>query len=192
MRKVLSVFVLMLLWSQLTQASWELQASDSTLRYGSVKNGSVYESNSFDGLKGYIGSHGLATLEIDLASVNTGISVRDTRMKTMFFDLAKFPAARMTMPVDVAQLSDMSVGEQWPLSTGGKLKLHGQEQMVLAELHIYRISEKRWLITSAEPIMVDSTQFGLSDGVEALRKIAGLDSILPKVPVSLQLVFEKL
>lgn len=191
MRRIFVLFMVMC-WPMVALAQWELKAEDSTFQYATVKNGSAYEMNSFERIKGYIGSHGLATLTVELASVDTGIAIRDTRMKKMFFNLAKFPVARINMPVDNKQLADLEIGEMWPLSTGGELQLNGQQRTVLAELHIYRISDKRWLVTTAQPVIVDAEAFGLLKGVEALREIAGLDSIMSKVPVSFDLVFEKL
>lgn len=191
MRRIYVLFIIMC-WPVLALAQWELKAEDSTFQYATVKNGSAYEINSFEQIKGYIGSHGLATLTVDLASVNTGIAIRDTRMKKMLFDLAGFPLARLKMPVDTEQLMAMAEGEMWPLSSGGELQLNGQQRTVLAELHIYRISQKRWLVTTAQPVIIDAEAFGLLKGVEALREIAGLDSIMSQVPVSFDLVFEKL
>ncbi len=192
MGRIKALLVVVLCWPILALAQWDLKAVDSTFQYATVKNGAVYEVNSFDQIKGYIGSHGIATLTVDLASVNTGIAIRDTRMKKMLFNLAGFPEARIKMPVDIVQLAALSIGEMWPLSTGGELQLNGHQQTILTELHIYRLSEKRWLVKSAQPVMIDAQAFGLLEGVEALRKIAGLDGIMPQVPVSFDLVFEKL
>lgn len=191
MRRIYVLFML-LFWPIVVLAQWDLKAEDSTFQFATVKNGAVYEVNSFEQIKGYIGSHGVATLTVELASVNTGIAIRDTRMKKMLFDLAKFPVARIKMPVDSEQLASLSIGEMWPLSTGGELQLNGQQRTVLVELHVYRIGEKRWLVTTAQPVIIDAEAFGLFKGVEALRGIAGLDSIMSKVPVSFDLVFEKL
>ncbi|MCV6591051.1 MAG: YceI family protein [Marinobacterium sp.] len=187
----LAVFSLLFSLSAMVQAQWQLQSDESSLRYGTVKKGAVYEINSFDGLKGRITDQGMAELSVDLASVNTGISIRDTRMKTMLFNLAEFPQAKIQVPVELEQLQALNVGEMWPLSSGGILKLNGHEQTVLTELHVYRISETRWLVLTAQPVMIDAGVFGLAEGVEALRKIANLDSIMPQVPVYLELVFEQ-
>jgi len=189
----LAAFAVMLFcWPVIALGHWELKAVDSTFQYATVKNGSKYEINSFEQMSGAISSSGIATLKVELASVNTGISIRDSRMKTMLFDLIKFPAAVVTLPVDTEQLMNMDVGELWPLSTGGKLNLNGEEQTVLAELHVYRISAERWLVKTAQPVIVDASNFKLVKGIEALREVAGLKSIMPMVPVHLELVFEKI
>jgi hypothetical protein len=44
-------------------------------------------------------------------------------------------------------------------------------------------------VLSSRPVILDAKQFGLVDGVTALREIAGLKSISTAVPVSIYLVF---
>jgi len=45
------------------------------------------------------------------------------------------------------------------------------------------------LVVSERPVVISATQFGLAEGVESLRKIAGLPSISVAVPVSFVLSF---
>ena len=44
-------------------------------------------------------------------------------------------------------------------------------------------------VIAAEPVVISAADFGLEGGVDALRQVAGLNSIVTAVPVSFQLVF---
>jgi hypothetical protein len=45
------------------------------------------------------------------------------------------------------------------------------------------------MVASTQPLVIDAAKFGLSDGVEKLREIAGLDSISNAVPVTFVMTF---
>lgn len=191
MRKLIVIGCLLICTPMIAAAQWQLNTTDSSVLFGSVKKGAVYETSRFEQFSGHIGRRGIAELTIELASVDTGIDIRDSRMRTMLFNLTDYPRAQIQVPVDVEQFNAMVPGELWPLSAGGKVLLNGHERTVLAELHIYRLTEQRWLVKTAEPVVLNLAEFGLLGGLDALREIAGLDSIMPRVPVSLELVYDR-
>jgi hypothetical protein len=45
------------------------------------------------------------------------------------------------------------------------------------------------MVAATKPLIVDATKFGLSDGIEKLREIAGLSSISHAVPVTFVMTF---
>ncbi|WP_462153298.1 hypothetical protein [Pseudoalteromonas piscicida] len=47
------------------------------------------------------------------------------------------------------------------------------------------------VVTPVNAFILDSKQFGLDKGIEALREIAGLKTIATSVPVSFNLVFDE-
>jgi hypothetical protein len=54
---------------------------------------------------------------------------------------------------------------------------------------ITRTSESGLLVVSKQPVVISAAQFGLAEGVDSLREIAGLPSISVAVPVSFVLSF---
>ena len=69
------------------QAAWTLNGDDSTLSFISTKAVNVAEIHKFTTLSGGVDDTGNVTgISIALASVDTGIEIRDDRMREMLFD----------------------------------------------------------------------------------------------------------
>ena len=69
------------------------------------------------------------------------------------------------------------------------LDLHGLTNRLPAELRITRLDDRTWLVTSEQPLVVDATRFGLINGIDALRQVAGLQAIGSGIPGTLTLQF---
>ena len=79
--------LLALLLAPPLQASWSLVNEASLITFVSIKKNSVAEVGHFKQVAGTIGDDGKVEMKIDLASVDTGIEVRDQRKRV--FDLVK-------------------------------------------------------------------------------------------------------
>ncbi len=66
-------------------AGWTLDNTDSRLSFVTVKAQNVAEVHSFTQLSGEVDSTGIATVTIQLASVDTLIEIRDERMREVLF-----------------------------------------------------------------------------------------------------------
>ncbi|MGF1544326.1 MAG: YceI family protein [Parvularculaceae bacterium] len=174
----------------LPSAAYALVGDASRLSFVSIKAGDVIETHRFDGLSGGVSADGVGRLVVDLASVNTGIDIRNERMREVFFEIANFPEATIETEIDAAAFKDLSVGERRPVDIDGALTLHGVEAPIVAEAFITRLSETRVAVDSAAPVPVDAAAFDLGDGVEALRELAGLPSITPASLVTFSLVYD--
>ena len=169
-------------------AQWELDSERSAINFISVKNAAIAESHSFGGLVGYIGESGNVQLNIDLASVETLIPIRNERMRDMLFETATFPNATATASVDKQVLSEVAQGGTVTTEIPVQLDLHG----VKAELQVpvTVLSDGGNLrVVSSRPVVVNAADFKLAEGVEALREVAGLNTISTAVPVTLNLQF---
>ena len=80
----------------LAQGEWSVDAAASSLSYVSVKAGEIAEANSFSGLSGSVTPDGAATVEIDLATIETKVDIRNERMRDIFFEVANHPKATVT------------------------------------------------------------------------------------------------
>jgi hypothetical protein len=112
-------------------------------------------------------------------------------MQEMLFNTGLFPTAGLTATVDADQISKLKAGQMMVSALEGELSLHGQSSPVTAELVVARLSDDTLLVTSQKPLVVQAGNFGLVEGVEKLREIAGLPSISNAVPVSFVLTFKK-
>ncbi|MCR9267734.1 MAG: YceI family protein, partial [Alphaproteobacteria bacterium] len=107
------------------QGDWTLDAEASQLNFVSIKSGDIAEVHHFSGLSGSVSEDGTAELVIDLATVETGIVIRNERMREHLFQTDTYPQARLTAEIDLAALYDLAPGDQTELTLDGVLDLHG-------------------------------------------------------------------
>ncbi|MFN3990337.1 MAG: YceI family protein [Erythrobacter sp.] len=174
-----------------TAGDWVVDAAASHLDYVSIKAGEVAETNRFEKLTGSVGADGAARLEIDLASVNTGVEIRDERMREIFFQVAEFPTAVITAQLDPAKFAALEVGQVVVQPVTAKVALKGMEADVEAQVQIARLGDNRVIASTTKPIIITTDMFGLTDELGELRALAQLPSISPAVPVTFTLAFTR-
>ena len=190
--KQLRAIVIFLLISlpMATQAAWQLDNDASSVSFNSIKNGQVVESHYFKSINGSIEAN-QASISIDLSSVETAIGIRNERMQAMLFETGTYPVETITAILDregVAALQSKATSTlQLPIT----IELHGQEANATVPVLVTR-SADRITVSSQRPVIIQASTFKLAAGIEALRKIAGLQSITLSVPVSFSLNFEAL
>lgn len=170
---------------------WQIVPDASRLAYVSVKSGEVLETNRFTGLSGSVSENGTATVTIDLSSLETGVDIRNERMRDLFFQISDYPTATITAAIDPAAFADLSVGETTVQPLDATLSLKGVEGRIETQVDVTRTGPDRVVAMSSEPVIVYADAFGLGEGIEQLREIAGLASITPAVPVTFALTFER-
>ena len=187
--KALKTGIVALLLSTGAHAEWTLDGAASSFYYVTSKAAAVSEVNSFGGLSGGIADDGTATLAIDLATVNTTIEVRDQRMRDIVFQVAEYPSADITVKIDAAALEAMAPGALNVGSYTATVHLHGLSAEYAADLQVIKLDADSILVNLAKPLLVGAVSFGLAEGVEELRNLAGLPSINPNIVVDFTLVY---
>ncbi|WP_299329280.1 YceI family protein [Parasphingopyxis sp.] len=177
--------------ASLTEGAWALDNAASELSYVTIKEEEVAELNSFEELSGSVSPDGAANIEIDLASVNTGVDIRDERMRDILFVVTDHPTATVTAQIDPASFETLGVGESTGTTIEGTLSLTGIDAPVRGDVTVTRIGPDRVLVVSDAPIIVEARRFELLDGLAQLQAIVELSSITPVVPVSFSLTFER-
>lgn len=175
----------------LTQSVWTLDPADSRLSYVSIKAGEIAEANRFDALAGSVAADGTATLDIDLASVNTGIDIRNERMREIFFDVAGNPKAVVTAKLDPAAFAALAVGQSITRPLTASVAIKGVEQEIETEVLVTRVSADRVTVVPTAPVIISTDMFELTDELGELRALAQLPSITPAVPVTFTLAFTR-
>ena len=170
-------------------ASWRLAESSSELNFISTKNLHISEIHQFSQLTGSVSETGALDIKIDLASVETGIDIRNTRMREKLFLVDKFPEATLhaQLPEKVMQLK---MGHSVTLNIPAKLTIMSTEKALTIAVQVSKTMDGQYIATSAQPILIGAGDFGLASGVELLQQIAGLSSISHSVPVTFNLIFE--
>ena len=165
-------------------AEWVLDHEESRISYVTTKANTAAEVNHFRKIGGVISSDGAATLRIDLNSVDTAIEIRNERVREFLFETTEFPTAQVTATIDLQQVNSQATDSLSVVVAEAVLNLHGMDVSLTFEAIVAKIDPDTLLVTSARPVIVNAAQFGLLDGIEKLRTIAGLPSISPAVPVS--------
>ncbi|KAB0499967.1 YceI family protein [Pseudomonas vancouverensis] len=170
-------------------ADWYLDGESSRLSFVSTKNANVAEVQRFLMLHGKVSPEGVAEVEVELESINSGIPLRDERMRKALFEIDKFPETLITTQIDLRPINDLAPGAQLELRLPLTVNLHGKQREYNAELLATRLDDRRFQVVTLEPLVINAADFDLLPGVEALRKLADLSAISLSVPVGAVLIF---
>jgi polyisoprenoid-binding protein YceI len=177
------------LLSQSALAHWIVDNSQSSVFFISTKNINTSEVHHFSMLSGSMEKDGKFNLDIDLASVESGIEIRNTRMREMLFNVANFPKANVSANLPDAVVN-LASGATLRLEVPATLGLMGKSKDLMLDVQVSKNENGNFVVSSAKPILIAAADVGLQEGVEALQKIAGLSSIGLMVPVSFTLILQ--
>jgi len=167
---------------------WVLNNKASTLNFITSKNASKTEVQTFKKLRGHIADTKVS-MTVDLNSVDTGIEIRDERIRELFFDIVHFPTAEISITLNKSDLKFIKQGQAKILKLDADIELQGEVQTIPVELQIVALDKNQLLVFSRLPVIVDLKNFNLLKGVNALREIAKLQSINTTIPVTFSLLF---
>jgi polyisoprenoid-binding protein YceI len=172
-------------------AEWTLDFSQSSIHFISIKKTDIAEVHSFKEASGTIDDQGDARVVIRLDSVETLIPIRNERMREFLFETTNYAEAVLSARIDPVFLTRLEVGGNQPVSAEASLSLHGASQSMVLQMRAARLSDNEIMVASTAPIVLNAETFGLGEGVEKLREIAGLPSISKAVPVNFALTFRQ-
>jgi hypothetical protein len=124
-----------------------------------------------------------------LSSVETGIEIRNTRMREQLFKVDVFPKAELTaqLPAEVMQLKN---GQSIQVELAANLRLMQSTVPLTLNVQVSKTQNGDYIATSIQPVLISAESVGLKEGVLTLQKLAGLPSIGLTVPVSFNLVLK--
>lgn len=175
----------------LAKGNWTLDEGASRISYVTIKADEIAENNDFKNLSGAVTAEGAATITIDLASVETGVDIRNERMRDVLFNVAEFPSATVSAQLDRVAFASLDVGESTLQTIDTIVTIKGVEKNFAAELDVTRLSDDRVLAVSIKPVLVNAGGFELTEGLAKLQELASLPSITPVVPVTVSLEFQR-
>ena len=189
---IISTLIVVALSPLQALAEWQLVQENSSIKFSSTKKEHVVEHHQFTGFSSQIDANGKITMTVDLSSVDTGIAIRDTRMKDFLFEVNKFAHASFTSAKSMkALLKGFKVGQVSRGTLQGELSLHGKVKTVAIDYLLTPLSEHSFTVVSTEPLLIKAADFELVNGIQKLQELAGLPSIGRTVPVSFALHFEQ-
>jgi polyisoprenoid-binding protein YceI len=169
-------------------AHWMLVEGESNLSFVSTKNQHISETHQFRTLQGEFSPEGKLQIKIDLTSIDSGIEIRDTRMREKLFVVDKFPTANLTAQLPDSVLT-LTKGRTIAITLPAKLSIMGISKTINITAQVTRKADNGIVATSTQSVLISAADFGLTSGIEILQKLAGLSSIGLSVPVNFNLVF---
>ena len=186
-----AVCALLVLASPLAMAEWQLDGDTSRISFVSVKRGKMAEVQRFDRLSGQIDDQGAVRVVVPLESIDSGLALRDERMRNSFFEIERFPEATISSQLDLSRYDDLQVGQSRQETVDFNLDLHGQQRRLKSQVLVSRPSESRIEVTTLEPLVLKLIDFDLEEKLEPLKEVANVPSITPEVPVFAVLGFSQ-
>lgn len=168
-------------------ADWQVDSSQSQVFFISTKNLNVSEILSFKQITGKLTDDGKFSADIAVSSVETGIDIRNQRMRDMLFKADMFPNVTISATLPKA-IMELAKGASLRTELPATLSLMGLSKDLSLDLIVNKTNDGKYLVTSAKPVLLVAGDLGLKEGVEALQKVAGLSSIGLTVPVTFNLV----
>jgi len=171
------------------QSNWTLDPVASVLTYQSVKKNTIVETNKIRNIAGTLTAAGDAKVTFDLNSVDTGVDLRNVRMRSLFFETFKYPSAELTAKVDPAAFADLPTKRRVKAVLPFRLNLHGVDKDLEANIVVTMIGDNMVSVASEAPVAVHVEDFGLLPNVDKLQQAANVTNIVPTASVSFDFVF---
>jgi OOP family OmpA-OmpF porin len=169
---------------------WHVNPEASFLTVQSVKKNEVLETHRFTNFGGSIGPDGKAEIKIDLASIETGVDIRNVRMRFLLFETYKFPIARISAEIPTAEMRKLETTKRIVYPLTFTLDLHGLTKTFTADAVVSRTYDNAVSVTPTAPLIVKAADFGMSEGVVKLAEAVGNIAITPAAFVNFNILFE--
>lgn len=174
--------------SSSVSAAWQLASEQSFVHFITTKNTHISEVHQFKKVTGQLSDEGHLQVQLDLASVDTGIAIRDQRMRDTLFQVADYPQATLTAQITPEQLA-LEPGNLLQVQLPATLTIKAHSQAVHLMLTVARLNDGSFLATTRQPLLISASDFALKEGVDWLQEVAKLSSIDSTVPVTFSVLF---
>jgi hypothetical protein len=169
---------------------WILDPTLSTVYMQTEKANYLFEIHQFSVVEGSVSSTGDAFVRIDLASIHSGIDIRDTRMRFQLFETFKFPYAQINAKLDKATLKVLAAQTRVSYSLSLSLSLHGHVVDLQTNVWVTRITDTTVAVTSIKPINLTADTFGFTPNIVRLSEAIEGTPIAAGASIGFDLVFK--
>jgi OOP family OmpA-OmpF porin len=168
---------------------WVLDPAVSNVYLQTVKANAKFETHQFTAVEGNVGRDGAASVRIDLKSIETGVDLRNVRLRFLLFQIYKFPTAEITAKLDKTKLAALATETRikYPLTL--TVNMHGIVKDIETAVWITRMSETTVSVATIQPIIVNADTFDFTAGIAKLSEAVGGTLIAPAASLTFDLVF---
>ncbi|GEM75010.1 YceI family protein [Vibrio sagamiensis] len=166
---------------------YELESEFSSISFATIKKQYIVEPATLNTLKGSINNNGKFELTIGIKGIDTGVTIRNTRLQEIFFSIEKFPNVTVTGSIALAELPDGSHKMIIPAN----VTLFGSTKTLNFPIVMFKAAGTI-MISSIHPIIINANDFGIpNENLAKLSSTVGNIAISDTVPLSLVLTFKK-
>lgn len=172
-------------------ADWQVEPDYSRVSFVSLRRGEIADVQRFTQVTGAVDRAGNVRVVMPFAELDSGLALRDERMRELLFQADRFPQAEFSGQVDLALWEGLPTGQSRIETVDFQLDLHGHRQRMKAQVMVSKLGETRLQVATLEPVIIKADLFAMAPGLDKLKKAANLPSIAPEVPVSAVLDFQR-
>jgi polyisoprenoid-binding protein YceI len=180
-----------LFMSNFTCANWQLDNDKSQISFVSIKKDTIAEAHHFTAIEGKLSDEGEFNIHIDLASAETFIPIRNQRLTSLLFEVNTFPKAVLTANLKKSLSTIKKPGSYVLKGISAELDFHGNKKSLIIDVLVNSNKSGDLTLASFTPVIINSGDFGVTEGVKQLQELAGLPSIATAIPVSFALTLKK-
>lgn len=151
----------------------------------------VTEQSSFAEVTGSVSDGGKLMLSIDLGSVDTGIGIRDQRLRDWVFENKRHQQAEISGQIDMSAVTALQSGESIRVKQALVLNIKDTVVPMSADLQLQRTATGDIQVATLSPLVLDTAKMAMTGGVEQLVEVMGLAVIVTQVPVMFNGTFSK-
>ena len=168
---------------------WVLNSGVSNISLQTEKLEGVVEKHKFTMIEGSVSQNGDARITIDLSSLETGIDLRNVRMRFLLFETFKFPTAEITARLDKNRLRELGTSRRISYPLKARVNLHGIVQEIDIPVSIERVNDTTVTVSTIRPVVVSAQTFDFTRGIGKLSEAQGGIRIVPEAAITFDLTF---
>jgi outer membrane protein OmpA-like peptidoglycan-associated protein len=168
---------------------WVLDPAHSHVYMQTEKLNKIIEKHPFTRVQGKVDKEGNASVKIDLASLETGIDLRNVRMRFLLFETYKFLDAEITARLDKAKLAELAAKKNVTYPLTMKVNMHGVTNEFTTEVSVTRTGDNTVTVATVKPIVVSAESYGFTQGLAKLSDAMGGINIVPSSSITFDLAF---
>lgn len=171
-------------------ANWQLDNSQSSLHFVSVKNDVIAETHQFTRLSGNWDGEKI-NVTIPVNSLETQIPIRNERIWQYVLQAEQFASITVSAALPGATTDALAIGASVVVKLPLSVTIAAETVEVNAAVRITKLGDNTLLAATNAPLMLNTNSFKLAAGVAKLQELAGLKRIEPLLPVSFTVQFTK-
>ena len=173
--------------------AWEIDKANSTVSFVSIKKGTIGEAHTLSDIDGSIVDNKTVTVNIRPDSVESGVPIRNERMREFLFKTSLYPSIKINADIETVLKNFTNQSDIKPIRTeiSADVSLHGVNKTLILDVYINMTAQGSLVVSTAKPVIVRAKDFNLSEGILKLASLVNNLDIAQSVPVTFLLTFEE-